>query len=112
MIAMVLSEPSSRPSEIMAIAREVAGIVRRVTGDPAYRVFLFGSWATGRARERADVDIAIAGPSPVPPAMMFEIREASEALPTLFTVDLVDLAAAAPSFREGLALRPVETGDA
>ena len=44
--------------------------------------------------------------------MMFEIREACEALPTLYTVDLVDLAAAAPTFCEDLALRPVETEDA
>lgn len=91
------------PPEILAIACQVAAIVRRVTGDPAYRVFLFGSWATGHARPRADVDIAISGPQAVAPAAMLAIREACERLPTLYTVDL---ATVGPSFREGLSGTP------
>jgi predicted nucleotidyltransferase len=86
-------------AEVLAITRQVAGIVRRVTGDPTYRVVLFGSWATERASERSDIDIGIVGPRPVDPVAMGDIREACDALPTLHTVDLVDLAATAPSLR-------------
>jgi predicted nucleotidyltransferase len=77
---------------VLSIARRVAAIVRRATGDPAYRTFLFGSWTSGEARERSDIDIGIGGPVEVTAAAMVEIREACDALPTLYTVELVDFA--------------------
>ena len=94
--------------EVLAIARTVAGIVRRVLGDPAYRVLLFGSWVAGEAAPRSDIDIGIEGPTPVPPPAMVAIRDACDALSTLRTVDLVDLARVSPGFREGLVTRLVE----
>lgn len=99
------------PAEVLAVARQVAGIVRRVTGDSGCRVLLFGSWVSGQAAERSDIDIGILGPREVDPAAMTEIREACEALPTLYTVDLVDLATAPPELRraalaEGLVMEP------
>ena len=94
--------------EVLLIARQVAGIVRRMLGDPAYRVFLFGSWVAGEAAPRSDIDIGIEGPTPIPPTIMVTIRDACEALPTLRAVDLVDLARVAPDFRRGLVARLVE----
>jgi predicted nucleotidyltransferase len=73
----------------MAIARQVAGIVRRVLADPAYRVYLFGSWVSGEAAARSDVDIGIEGPALVSPVAMVKIREACDTLSTLRTVDIV-----------------------
>jgi predicted nucleotidyltransferase len=99
------------PQEVLDVARQVAAIVRRVTGDSGYRVVLFGSWASGKAGDRSDIDIGILGPAEVDPAAMADIREACEALPTLYTVDLVDLAAVLPALRrivvaEGLEVEP------
>jgi predicted nucleotidyltransferase len=94
--------------EILMIARQVAWIVRRVLGDPEYRVFLFGSWVAGEAAPRSDIDIGIDGPAPVPAAAMVTIRDACESLSTLRGVDLVDLARVPPGFREGLVARLVE----
>jgi predicted nucleotidyltransferase len=107
----VRPEASSVPEDVLAVARGVAAIVRRVTADPGYRVMLFGSWASGRAAERSDIDIGILGPSEVDPAAMVEIREACEALPTLRVIDVVDLARAATELRrvavaEGLEVEP------
>jgi len=87
-------------AEASSVARQVAAIVKRVTGDPAYHVFLFGSWATGRARERSDIDIGVGGPAPLDPVLMQEIREACEDLATLHTIDLVDFALLPPHVRE------------
>jgi predicted nucleotidyltransferase len=90
---MTPTKPGYSPDpEVMSVARRVAAIVRSVTGDPAYRTFLFGSWASGEARERSDIDIGIEGPAEVKPAAMAEIREACDALPTLYTIELVDFA--------------------
>jgi len=90
----------SLPPEILRVARQVAAIVRQVTGDAGYRVFLFGSWASGGARDRSDIDIGIEGPAPVDPVAMQEIREACDALPTLYTLELVDFACVSPRFRK------------
>ena len=96
----MLGETNRAESEVLSVARQVAAIVRRVTVDPAYRVFLFGSWASGEARERSDIDIGIAGPGPVEPEAMLEIRAACEALPTLYTIEVVDFAQVSPDFRK------------
>jgi predicted nucleotidyltransferase len=92
----------------MEVAREVAGIVRRVIANRGYRVFLFGSWASGQARKRSDIDIGIEGPARVDPALMLDIREACEALPTLFTIEIVDFASAATNFRKEATARILE----
>jgi len=64
---------------------EVARVVRALL--PAtHHAVLFGSRATGRARERSDWDIGIVGPAPVDGAILERIREALDALPTLRTV--------------------------
>ncbi len=47
---------------------------------------LFGSRAKGTALERSDIDIAVSGV-----AHFSALREEIENLPTLFTVDIVDL---------------------
>ena len=84
------------------IVREVGSIVRTITGDPSFTVRLFGSWASGHPRPHSDIDIAIDGPTRVDPRCMAEIRDACERLPTLFTIDLVDLAAVSASFRRAV----------
>ncbi len=52
----------------------------------AMKVILFGSRAKGVARERSDIDIAVSGV-----ADMEKLQEEIEDIPTLYTVDLVDL---------------------
>ena len=94
--------------EVLSVARQVATIVRRVTRNPAYRVFLFGFWVSGEARQRSDIDIGIEGPTAIEPAAMVEIREACEALPTLYSVELVDFAQVAPVFRKTAMARILE----
>lgn len=71
-----------------------------------YSAVLFGSRATGRARPRSDWDIGVLGPEPVPTQVMGNLREALEALPTLHTIDLVDLTTTPDYFRK-MALKKV-----
>ena len=85
--------------EVAQVCRAAAEIVHRTLADRAYRVLLFGSWASGGAGERSDIDIGIAGPAPVDSAALCEIREAVENLPTVYTVDVVDLQRVDPDFR-------------
>jgi predicted nucleotidyltransferase len=80
-------------------ARFAASVVRRHLPDHAYQVFLFGSRATGTARERSDIDIGIEGPAPVPHEALAAIEEELEDAPTLYTIDVVDFKRLPETFR-------------
>jgi predicted nucleotidyltransferase len=80
-------------------AKFAASVIRRHVPDPTYRVFLFGSRATGSAGERSDIDIGIEGPMPVPQQTIAAIEEELEEAPTLFTIDVVDFARLPEKFR-------------
>ncbi len=65
------------------VIKEVAELCRSFG---AKKVILYGSRAQGTARERSDIDIAVAGVED------FDLlREKVDDLPTLFTVDLLNL---------------------
>ena len=84
----------------MDAAKFAASVIRRHLPDAAYRVFLFGSRATGSAGERSDIDIGIEGPAPVSRAALAAIHDEIEEAPTLFTIDVVDFARMPQQFRK------------
>ena len=79
--------------------RTAERIVRAHLPDPAYRLFLFGSRASGKARERSDIDLGIEGPSPVPYEILSAIESDLEESDTLYTVDVVDFTRVPEKFR-------------
>jgi type I restriction enzyme S subunit len=81
-------------------AKFAASVIRRHLPDPAYRIFLFGSRATGTAGERSDVDIGIEGPAPVPGVVLAAIHDELEEAPTLYTIEVVDFARVSEKFRQ------------
>lgn len=76
-----------------------AAVVRALLPATHYAV-VFGSRATGRAGHRSDWDIGIVGATPLDGAVIERVREALEALPTLATFEVVDLATVPTGFRE------------
>src|SRR5438132_5879064 len=76
----------------MDAAKFAASVIRRHVPDPAYRVFLFGSRATGSAGERSDIDIGMEGPAPVSRAALAAIHDELEEAPFLYTIEVVDFA--------------------
>ena len=97
---------------VLAVAAQVAGIVRRILAHPEYRVLLFGSWPRGDARPASDIDIGIDGPSPVDAVTMQRIRDACDRLSTMRTVDVVDFWVLPPSVRENARSGAVDLGSA
>ena len=65
------------------VFRKIIEICRR---NGASKVILFGSRAKETARERSDIDIAVCGVYD-----MEKLQEEIEDIPTLYTIDLVDL---------------------
>jgi len=80
-------------------ARVAASVIRRHLSDPTYRVFLFGSRATGSAGERSDIDIGIGGPAPVSRVALTAIQDGIEEAPTLYTIEVVDFVCVSERFR-------------
>lgn len=52
----------------------------------AQSIYLFGSRAKGTATQRSDIDLAVSGVADV-----FALKECLDELPTLYSIDLVDL---------------------
>lgn len=65
-----------------------------------HKVYLFGSRATGSARERSDFDVGVWGEEALPLPVFFEIEDQLEALPTLYRIDWLDFNRVSDRFRE------------
>ncbi|MFN2378241.1 MAG: nucleotidyltransferase family protein [Candidatus Binatia bacterium] len=90
--------------------REVRRIVLEGLGDCRAKVWLFGSRASGGAREGSDIDVAVLPLDSIRPGVFASIRDALEESPVPWNVDLVDLTTASPALRanvekEGIAWR-------
>jgi predicted nucleotidyltransferase len=79
---------------------DVRRIVLAGLGAARVRVYLFGSRATGGAREGSDIDVAVLPLEPLTPGLLARIRDAPEESRVPWTVDLVDLSTASPALRE------------
>lgn len=66
---------------------------------PGAEVIWFGSWVSGKAAARSDIDLAIDSRTRVNATRLARIRKRIESLPTLHTVDLVDLHQTGGAFR-------------
>lgn len=63
-------------------------------------MYLFGSWAQGRALSVSDLDIALDIGRPIKPAVIQKIADELEELPILRKVDILDLQAVDQEFRK------------
>ena len=84
---------------VITARRLAAEVIRRHLPDPAFRIFVFGSRANGKAHARSDIDIGIDGPAPVPWATLADIVEDLQEAPTLYSFDVVDFKRAPEEFR-------------
>lgn len=87
--------------------REVLKVLQSHLNLKGYRVFFFGSRVAGKGTDRADIDIGIEGPEPVPSEALINIQEEIENFPVLYKIELVDFRRVTPKFR-AVALERVE----
>jgi predicted nucleotidyltransferase len=76
------------------------GIVKNNATDQPYRVIIFGSRATGKAKKYSDVDLALIGQGPVPNQTIAYLSEAFDNSSLPYTVDIVDFTLASPSLQD------------
>lgn len=82
------------------VEQAIVDVVRKYLDLRQYRVFFFGSRVKGDNFERADIDVGIEGPRPLPPEIKLAIKEELENLPTLYKIDLVDFATVSDQFKK------------
>jgi predicted nucleotidyltransferase len=95
---MMTTEATRRPTEV---AKEAAKLAREILGETV-EVIWFGSWPQGKARPHSDIDLAVSTDGAVPPDRLAVLRDAVDNLPTLYEVELVDLATVGPSMRQAI----------
>ena len=79
---------------------EVVQVVCDHLHEERLRMYLFGSWARGRALSVSDLDIALDTGELIVSAIILKITGALDELPTLRRVDVVDLQALDQEFRK------------
>lgn len=99
-------KPAKPPAHLRRLARRVAGLVRSELG-AGVRVIWFGSWIDGLPASRSDLDFAIDSRKPVPAEHFARLQSRIEDLPTLYTIDLVDLRDVGDRFRENVRKRGI-----
>jgi predicted nucleotidyltransferase len=93
-----LAAQSSRESQILAmISAALKGFKNELSG---YRVLLFGSRASGSIHTHSDFDIGVLGPQALPLKLFYAIADRFDSLPTLFSIDWVDLNRTTETFRK------------
>jgi len=75
--------------KVKNVISEVVKVIRRYLSEE-YKVFLFGSYASGEAVDTSDIDMGILGPKEVPSGVLRRIKEEVEIIPTLRKIDVVD----------------------
>ncbi len=86
------------PDRVRDLVDLVVMEVRRRLG-PRARIVWFGSWANGDARPGSDIDLAVDAPGGVGPGDYAALWSFVDELPTLYTIDLVNLAEAGAGLR-------------
>ena len=87
-----------QPQDIIS---EVVSIIKTRLPQ-GYKILLFGSWARGDALSTSDIDIGILGRERVPWEVMTQILESAGEIPTLRTIDIVDLLGKEEAFRKNV----------
>lgn len=81
------------------LKREILEIVGKYVDLQTHRVFFFGSRVSGKNTDRSDIDVGIEGSRPIDLHTLSTIKDDIEHIPTLYTIDIVDLAGTTEKFR-------------
>jgi predicted nucleotidyltransferase len=89
------------------LKKKIVEIISRKLDLPHYRIFLFGSRASGKASEKSDYDIGLDFTGRIPPGRLLEIEDELRDLRIMQKIDLVNFANVSQEFKE-VALHDIE----
>lgn len=85
--------------------KDIRDVVFKFIDSNEYKIFVFGSRATGKARKFSDYDIGVEGKKPIAWETMALAKEAFEESDFPFKVDLVDFSFVSDKFRKTALLK-------
>ena len=91
---------STNPVDIRADHLEIVRDILSAHLPAGFQFWVFGSRATWTTKDSSDLDLAVAGPSRLDHRTMADLEIAFEESDLPYTVDVVDLNAISPEFRE------------
>ncbi|MGB9706469.1 MAG: nucleotidyltransferase domain-containing protein [Microgenomates group bacterium] len=77
--------------------KQIREIVFRYLDPQKHKVFIFGSWAEGKARKFSDIDIGVEGEEPLP---LLELEEAFEESDLPYLVEVVNFTHLSEKFKK------------
>ena len=93
---------SIKDAEIIPLVEKVISLLRQYLRREDYRIFLFGSWVSLKARPTSDIDIAVMGRERIDESLLLLLKEKVDLLPTLRSIEIVDLNIADSAFRDAV----------
>lgn len=87
--------------DIEKVKKEIVKIIEAELPE-GYNAFFFGSRITGTAGERSDLDVGLEEKNgkEIPFEIISRIKARCEAIPTLFSIDIVDFGKVSSDFKE------------
>lgn len=85
--------------EIEEVKKEIRKILKSELATTGFSAFFFGSRVTGTHTATSDLDVGIEGATPVGENILRSIKARCAALPTLFTIDIVDFSITGEDFK-------------
>lgn len=89
-----------------ATRKQIKDIVKRSLGGTSYKIFVFGSRATGENRQWSDIDLGILSKEKIPGHVMIKIEGEFENSQIPYKIDLIDFQTVSDQFRK-IALKKV-----
>lgn len=86
--------------EIEEVKKTVAKIVAEELKGTEFKAFFFGSRITGSFSPASDLDVGIEGVVALPADILRKIKSQCEALPTLYTIDIVYFSLISDDFKK------------
>lgn len=73
-----------------SVKKQIKDAVKKYLSDTNYKVFIFGSRASGEHRRWSDIDVGILGRQKIPGSTIMKIEEELENSRIPFKIDIVD----------------------
>ena len=86
--------------EIEEVKKEVIKILKSELTATSVNAFFFGSRVTGTNNPTSDLDIGIESTTSVPENIMRSIKARCAAIPTLYSIDIVDFSMISEDFKK------------
>ena len=97
----MINESPQKDKTISELLESIIQIINKYIKEE-HEIYIFGSWAKGKSLDTSDLDIAVESTVKIKDEVFIKIKEDINNLPTLRTIDIIDLKRVSKNFRENI----------